>query len=380
MKTKMKQILVLVLVLIMAAGSLGLTACSPAGENSIETEHKTTTVGEKELKIGVVNTSTPEAMAWTRAHKVGIDYLKEQIPDLNIVWVEDVPDAGPDCAAVIDTLVDDGCNLIFTTSFGFMAATQDAAKKYPDVMFYHNQSNTVAENLGVYDVRDYEAVFLTGYLAAKVSDGDMYGYVGTNPMPTVIRAANAFALGAKYANPAAKLKAVFTNSWYDVTAEKESAMSLLDSGAAALGMQVSSPAVVQAAQERGKYSIGFSDDMSVYAPESVLCSFKWNWGPLYVHMVEGFMDGSLTKGEDLFFGLDQGCGGITEYNKDLVSEEIMAECDALFEELKAGEVKVFYGEITDNEGSVHGTPNEDLSYDEIRSMDWLVEFMSGTVG
>lgn len=379
MKTKMRKYITLILVLILAI-SIGLTACSPQESDQPSDQTKASSSGVKEVKVGVVNTDTAETSAWTRAHKEGIDYLQERMPDLDIIWVEDVPDSGPDCAVVIDTLVDEGCNLIFTTSFGFMSPTQEAARKYPEVMFYHNQSTTTAENLGVYDVRDYEAIFLTGYLAARSSEGDLYGYVGTNPMPTVIRAANAFAMGVKYANPDANLKAVFTNSWYDVTKERESAMSLLDEGADALGMQVSSPAVVQAAQERGKYSIGFSDDMSVYAPESVLTSYKWNWGPLYLHMVEGFIDGSLTTGQDLFFGLEQGCGGISGYNEKLVSEEIIAECDALFEDLKSGEVKVFFGEITDNKGNVHGVPGQDLSNDEIRSMDWLVDFMAGTVG
>jgi len=353
-----------------AAGSAATTAAGSAA---------TTAAGERKCKVGVVNTGTAETMAWTRAHKEGIDYLKEKMPDLDVVWVEDVADSGPDCGTVIDELVNEGCNLIFTTSYGFMQATQEAAKKYPNVLFFHNQSTTYGDNLGVYDVRDYEAVFLTGYLAERVSKGNFLGYVGTNPMPTVIRAANAFALGAKYANSDVKMQAVFTNSWYDVTAEKEAALALIDSGAKALGMQVSSPAVVQASQERGIYSVGFSDDMHDYAPKSVLCSFKWNWGPLYLYMVQSFIDGTLTKGEDLFFGLDKGCGGITAYNKDLVSDDIAKDCDALFEKLKSGDVKVFYGAIKDNTGKTHGTADKDLPSEDIRSMDWLVDFMSGKV-
>ncbi len=378
MNKKMRRILALALALVMACSLL--TACGSKDDAAPTTPDGTENTETKKVKVGVINTGTAETMAWTRAHKEGVDYLKEKMPDVEVVWVENVADAGPDCGAMIDTLVAEGCNLILTTSYGFMQPTQEAAKKYPDVMFYHNQSTTFGGNMGVYDVRDYEAVFLTGYLAARVSEGDFLGYVGTNPMPTVIRAANAFALGAKYANPDVQMKAVFTNSWYDVTAEKEAAQALIDDGAKALGMQVSSPAVVQASEENGIVSVGFSDDMKQYAPNSVLCSFKWNWGPQYVYIVENFINGTLTTGSDLFFGLEEGCGGFTDYNADLVSEEIMAECDALYEQLKSGEVKVFHGAITDNEGNVHGVEGEDLSYDEIRSMDWLVDFMAGTVG
>ncbi len=382
MNKKMRRILALALALVMACSLL--TACG--SNDDAATTPDGTEETTKKVKVGVINTGTAETMAWTRAHKEGVDYLQNYLDennmsdDVQVVWVENVADAGPDCGAMIDTLVAEGCNLILTTSYGFMQPTQEAAKKYPDVMFYHNQSTGYFDNMGVYDVRDYEAVFVTGYLAARVSEGDFLGYVGTNPMPTVIRAANAFALGAKYANPNVQMKAVFTNSWYDVEKEKTSAQALIDDGAKALGMQVSSSAVVQTAQENGIVSVGFSDDMKQYAPESVLCSFKWNWGPQYVYIVENFINGTLTTGSDLFFGLEEGCGGFTDYNADLVSEEIMAECDALYEQLKAGEVKVFHGVITDNEGNTHGVEGEDLSYDEIRSMDWLVDFMAGTVG
>ena len=94
-----------------------------------------------------------------------------------------------------------------------------------------------------------------------------------------------------------------------------------------------------------------------------------------------FADGTVmhTEGGDLFFGLEEGCGGFTDYNDDLVPEEIQKECDELYEQLKSGEIKVFYGAITDNTGVVHGTDGQDLPYDEIRSMNWLVDFMAGTV-
>lgn len=373
---------VLALMLVMAMAFSVMAGCSAKEETATEaaaTEETTTDEAAITCKIGVVNTGTAESMAWTRAHKEGIDVLQETYPDLEIIWVEDVADSGTDCGTVIDSLVEEGCNLIFTTSYGFATSTQEAAEKYPDVLFYHNQSNDYGANFGVYDVRDYEAVFLTGYLAARVSEADYMGYVGTYPMPTVIRATNAFALGAQYANEDVKMQAVYTNSWYDVTAEKEAAVALIDNGVGALGMQVSSTAVVQAGEENGVVSIGFSDDMYEYAPNSVLCSFQWNWGPMYVDMVERFMSGEMTEGEDLFYGLDYGCGGITDYNTDLVSQEIIDDCEELYGKLQSGEVKVFYGEMTDNTGETHGVAGEEMSYDEIRSMDWLVDFMEGTV-
>jgi len=102
MNIKMRRILALALALVMACSML--TACG--GSKKEEAPES----GAQKVKVGVINTGTAETMAWTRAHKEGIDYLKEKMPDVEVIWVEDVADAGPDCGAMIDTLVADGCD------------------------------------------------------------------------------------------------------------------------------------------------------------------------------------------------------------------------------------------------------------------------------
>lgn len=351
------------------------TAC---GDKAESTNGGETVDGERYCKVGVINTGTPETSSWTAGHKAGIDYLQEKMPDLEVMWVEDVADSGADCGAVIDELVEQGCNLIFTTSYGFMEPTQQKAKEYPDVLFFHNQSTEYGGNMGVYDIRDYEAVFLTGYLTQLACGGDYMAYVGSNPMPTVIRACNAFALGAKYANEELKMKTVFVNSWYDVTAEKEAATALINDGATGFGMQVGSPAVVQACEENGIPCAGFSKDMKEYGPNSVVTSFLWNWGPQYEYIVKGFIDGTITEGCDIFMGLADGCGAVTEYNPALVTDEMAAKADEVMEKLKSGELVVFHGDMMDNQGNIHGEGVEAMSDEEICAMDWLVDFMAGT--
>lgn len=398
-KAMMALVLVVALVAAMFAGC-GETNGSTSGNNTQSTGTAANNSNNAEaagftaetIKVAMINTATAETSTWTSAHKVGFDDLcawwSETYPNLpveeHLVWVDGVDDSGADCGAVIDELVEQNCNVILTTSYGFMGPTQEKAKEYPNVLFYHNQStDCTAPNQGVYDIRDYEAVFLTGYLTQLVCGGDSMAYIGSNPMPTVIRACNAFALGAKYANPNVTFSATFVNSWYDPTLEKESAVAMINNGATGIGMQVGSTAVVQACEEAGVPCSAFSQDLQSYGPNSVVTSFLWNWGPEYVYIVKGIIDGTLTGGEDIFLGLADDCGAVAQYNMAIVSEEQAAMADALMEQLLKGEVIVFHGSMTDNQGNAHGeglAETEEMTDTEIRSMMWLVDFMQGSVG
>jgi basic membrane protein A len=336
--------------------------------------------GTAKVKIGVFNNETAETSGWTKAQYDGFQYLQEKLGDkVEVVWVENVPDTGSDATAVIDELAEQDCQIIIGTSYGVLSNLVEAAKKYPDIKFYHCQSTSYGDNFSVYDVRNYEAIFVTGYLAGLMSQNDYLGYVATQPMPTVLRAVNAFALGAKYARPEAKVQVIFTNSWYDTTAEAEAANALISEGATVLGMHTSSPAVPQAAEKANVLSVGFQTDMYEYAPKSVMTSFIWNWGPILVHEVETYLD-NTWEASDTFWGLDKGCGGYTEFNKDLVPEDVAAKVKELEAKLNSGELSVFAGEIKDNEGNVRAAAGQELSDDEIRSMDWLVENVIGSIG
>ncbi len=44
---------------------------------------------------------------------------------------------GPDAERAIERFARSGCNIIFTTSFGFMDQTKAVAAKFPDVKFEH---------------------------------------------------------------------------------------------------------------------------------------------------------------------------------------------------------------------------------------------------
>ena len=168
---------------------------------------------------------------WTHAHDVGRRYVAELFPWLETHGVESVSEA--DCPSVIDDLVASGYNVIFTTSFGFMDATIDAGKKYPDVIFFHCSGYKRWSNVGTYFAEFYQLYYLNGLMAGALTNTGKAGYVAAHPIPEVIRHINAFAIGfaevaqqryerGELPNPP-EVHVVWIHAWYDPTKARQAA-------------------------------------------------------------------------------------------------------------------------------------------------------------
>ena len=160
---------------------------------------------------------------WSEAHDKGRLYVQKQLGAKVITtYKENVPE-GPQAAQVIDSLVRDGNKIIFATSFGYMDAMAAAAKKYPDVYFEHATGYKSGKNFANYFGAGEDAIYLSGIAAGAATKNGTVGYVVPFPIPEIIRHANAFALGVQAVRPDAKVKLVWTKSWFDPAKEKKAA-------------------------------------------------------------------------------------------------------------------------------------------------------------
>ncbi len=168
---------------------------------------------------------------WSQAHDKGRLYVQKAM-GANVIttYKENVPE-GPQASQVIDSLVRDGNKIIFATSFGYMDAMEAAAKKYPDVYFEHATGYKSAKNFANYFGAGEDAIYLSGITAGMATKKGVVGYIVPFPIPEIIRHANAFALGVQAVKPNAKVKLVWTKSWFDPTKEKKAAESLVAAGA-----------------------------------------------------------------------------------------------------------------------------------------------------
>ena len=233
---------------------------------------------------------------WSQAHDRGRLYVQKALGKKVVTtYKESVPE-GPQASQVIDSLVRDGNKIIFATSFGYMDAMAAAAKKYPDVYFEHATGYKTAKNFANYFGAGEDAIYLSGIAAGAATKSNTVGYIVPFPIPEIIRHANAFALGVQLVKPTAKVKLVWTKSWFDPAKERKAAESLAAAGADVIGQNVDSPAAGQFAQSKGLPWVGYNSNSQKFAPTSWLVAAVYDWGPYYLKRVRAAANGTWKTG------------------------------------------------------------------------------------
>ncbi len=303
------------------------------------------------LKIAFAYVGPVGDGGWTFAHDNGRKALEKEFGDKIVTsFVENVPESA-DAERVIRDMATQGNKLIFGTTFGYMEPMLKVAPDFKDVKFEHATGYKQAENMRTYDSRTYEGAYLAGVIAGKMTKSNTLGVVGSIPIPEVIRNINAFTLGAQSSNPKVKTKVVWVNGWFDPPKETEAATSLLNGGADVLFQNTDSPAVLKAAEAKGKRAFGWDSDMTAYGPKAHLASAVINWGPYYIKSTREALEGKWTGNTGVWWGVKEGAIDIVS-----IAEDVPAETKARVEEVKkgmaAGTFNVWTGPITDNTGKV----------------------------
>ncbi len=329
------------------------------------------------LKVAFVYIGPVGTSGWTYAHDLGRQAVEKEFgPKVKTTFVADVAESA-DSERVFRDLVLQGNKLIFGTTFGYMEHLVRVAPDAPDVKFEHATGYKTAPNLRVYDGRTYEGAYLAGIVAGGMTKTNTLGFVGSIPVPEVIRNIDAFTLGAQSVNPKVKLKVVWVNSWFDPPKEGDAAQALLNGGADVLLQNTDSAAVVQTAEKAGKFSIGWNSDMAAFAPNGHLASAVSNWGPYYIKAVHDVMDGKWVVGHT-WWGVKEGAIDLVSIS-DKVPADLKAKVEKAKQGLADGSVAVWKGPIVDNAGVVR-LPVDKVADDEfIEKIRFYVRGVEGKV-
>ncbi len=328
-----------------------------------------------EDKVGFVYVGPVGDHGWTYRHDIGRQAVQKALGDkVKTTFVESVKE-GPDSERVIRQMAAQGHKVIFTTSFGFMNPTLKVAKQFPNVKFEHATGYKRAKNVSTYSARFYEGRYVIGKIAAKMTKSNVIGYVGSFPIPEVVRGINAVALAAKSINPDIQIKVAWVNTWYDPGKEGDAAKALIDQGADIILQHTDSPAPLQVAESRGVWAVGQASDMHHFAPKAQLTAIIDNWDGYYVARAKAALDGSW-KSEDVWGGFNSGMVELAKYN-----DAIPADVVKLAEETKAaimdGSLKPFAGPFNKQDGTEAVAAGKELDDGVLLGMDWYVEGVQG---
>lgn len=255
-----------------------------------------TTVADGDIKAGFIYVGPIGDYGWTHAHDQGRTIVEDKYDWLTTAYIETVAEDTASVVAAVDTLVTvEDCDVIFTTSFGFMDGTIAAAEKYPEVVFFHCSGFKRAKNVGTYFADFYQLYYLNGLMAGALSESGQLGYVAAFPIPEVIRHINAWTLGALEVNPSATVDVRWINSWYDPTAAKSAANALIADGVDMLAFTEDSPTVVEVAEETDDvYSFSHYSPMQSYGPNSCISGQLAHWDVMYDEILFKIHDGNYT--------------------------------------------------------------------------------------
>ena len=337
----------------------------------------TTASAQEPLKVGFIYVSPIGDAGWTYQHDQGRQQMEKALAGkVTTKYIESVPE-GADAERVIRELASNGYGLIFTTSFGYMNPTIKVAKQFPKVVFEHATGYKQAKNVGIYNARFYEARYLAGIVAGKMTKTNVAGYVAAFPIPEVLQGIDAFTLGMRSVNPKAETKVIWINSWFDPGREREAANTLIAQGADVITHHTDSPAVVQAAEEKKVYAVGYHSDMSKHGPNATLTSAVHLWGDTYTKLTQQVLD-KKWKSTSIWGGFKDGMVDIAPLNKS-VPKDVADLVAAKKAELKAGKLHPFQGPVKDQAGKVRVPAGQAMADDKLAVLDYYVEGVQGSL-
>jgi basic membrane protein A and related proteins len=329
-------------------------------------------------KVGFVYVGPITDGGWNQAHHHSATEMADHFGDkVELIYQESVPE-GADAERVMAQMALSGADIIFTTSFGYMDPTINAAKKFPNVKFEHATGYKTADNVSNYSARFYEGRAVQGHIAGHMTKSNIIGYIASFPIPEVIRGINSAYIHAKKVNPDVQFKVIWAYTWMDPAKEADSAKALIEQGADVILQHTDSTAPQAAAKAAGNVvTFGQASDMSDYAPFPRVSSIIDDWAPYYIDRVQAVMDGTWSS-TSTWDGIGAGMVGIGEISS-AVPADVKASAEALRDSLADGSYHAFTGPLNKQDGSAWLADGETADDGTLAGLNFYVEGIDAVI-
>lgn len=339
----------------------------------------------EKLKIGFAHSSNSKTSSWVYSHELGRKHLEHTLSDgVETVTVSDLPESS-DAVPILQKMVDDGCNIIFTTSPALLKPTLKVAMDNPGCNFLNCSFLHSFKHVNTYFGRIHEPRFLSGIIAGAMSRTSKLGYVAPIPEVDILSGINAFTLGARMVNPGAELNI----KWLELIGEEiDTAQATRELAELGIDIICHHNTLVDRSfsKEYGVYTIKENADGN-YEPENYLAVPIWNWGIFYEKYIRSIQAGGTRLGvgnldvgrvRNYWWGLDSGLLDFF-YAKSKVPPETSRLIELIKTAFISRSFNVFEGPIYDNKGELIVGEGDELLREAILSMDWLVNGITGEI-
>ena len=362
MKKTLSILLALILVMGVLAGCGGGGSASSSGEKPAAAA---TAEGEKpgdddflpadNIKVGFImlhDENSTYDLNFINAAKAACEELG--ISEDNYLIRTNIPE-GQECYDTACDLADAGCNIIFADSFGHEDFMIQAAKEFPEVQFCH-ATGTKAHTEGLPNYHNafasiYEGRYLAGVAAGMklnemIEKGDIkedeakIGYVGAFTYAEVISGYTSFFLGARSMCPSATMEVTFTGSWYDETAEKEAANTLINDGCVLISQHADSMGAPTACEQAGVPDVSYNGSTISACPNTFIVSSRIDWTPYYLYAIEAVAAGEEFD-VDYTGTISTGSVLLTEVNDKAAAAGTAEKIEEIKQKLENEEIYVF---------------------------------------
>ena len=328
---------------------------APAEENPAATGETETTTGSKDIKVGFIflhDENSTYDLNFINAAKAAAEQLG--LTDDQVMMKTNISESQA-CYDAAAELVDAGCDLIITDSFGHESFALAAAKEFPEVHFV-SCTGVKAHTEGLSNFHNafasiYEGRYLAGVAAGlklneMIENGDItaeeakMGYVGAFPYAEVKSGYTSFFLGARSVCPSVTMEVTFTSSWYDEALEKEAANKLINNGCVLISQHADSMGAPTACETAGVPNVSYNGSTVAACPNTFIVSSRIDWTPFFVYAIN-----CVASGEDIGYDwtgtLATGSVVLTDVNEQAAAAGTVEKIAEVMKALEDGSVKVF---------------------------------------
>ena len=326
-----------------------------------------------QLDVAFVHQLSPTASTWVLGHEKGKEHIEEVFGDKILVRSYYDASTPEQAETLIEQAVEDGAQVVFTTSAPLRRETLKMAVKYPKVRFFNCSVDQPYSSIRSYYARLYEAKFITGAIAGALANNDRIGYMAAYPILGEPASINAFALGAQMTNPRAQIEL----KWSCIPGTSQADFF-------ADGIRIVSnkeaPTESKMFLDFCNYGTYLMDDKATLIP---LGTPVWGWGQFYEYAIKTILSGGMQKEKgsgtalNYWFGLDSGV--IDLKLSDRLPQGVRQMAKLLYEAVKQGYIDPFGRKIMAQDGTVKNDGTESFTSEQILRMDWLCDNVIGYI-